>query len=120
MSLLHLILGSRTPVKGVLKRFGLPNWIATTDVNNLLHLFPFSLPYGGNVNRTTGAFGSRGSGGNFGSSGAYSGVIARGLDFYGASVWPENHYYKTYGFSVRCLVNYKAWETDICFLWSKL
>ena len=76
---------------------------ATTDVNNLLHLFPFSLPYGGGVNRTTGAFLSRGSDGYFWTSGAGSGVDARGLYFYGAAVWPESGHYKTYGFSVRCL-----------------
>ena len=61
------------------------------------------------MDRTTGAFSYRGSGGAFWSSGANSGVFARGLDFYGASAWPENNTYKTYGFSVRCLANHKAW-----------
>ncbi|MBR3264302.1 hypothetical protein IKF94_03715 [Candidatus Saccharibacteria bacterium] len=73
----------------------------TTDVNNLLHLFPFSLPYGGHVYPTTGAFYNRGSSGYFWSSGANSGVNARYLLFYGALVWPESYYYKTNGFSVR-------------------
>ena len=78
-------------------------WIATTDVNNLLHLFPFSLPYGGYVRRTSGAFGSRGSYGHFSIPGAYSGVSARNLAFGGASVKPEDSRYRTDGFSVRCL-----------------
>ena len=55
------------------------------------------------MDRATGAFGRRGSNGYFWSSGANSGVYARYLDFSGAYVWPENNYYKTYGFSVRCL-----------------
>ena len=71
--------------------------------NNLLHLFPFSLPYGGFVYRTAGVFGGRGSNGLFWTSGAYSGVFARSLNFSGASVWPERSDYKTNGFSVRCL-----------------
>ncbi|MBR3264189.1 hypothetical protein IKF94_03105 [Candidatus Saccharibacteria bacterium] len=71
--------------------------------SNLLHLFPFSLPYGGFVTRTTGAFGSRGSYGYFWASGANSGVNARYLVFVGAGVWPEYNNYKTLGFSVRCL-----------------
>ena len=58
--------------------------------------------------RTTGAFVSRGSDGYFWSSGAYSGVLARRLYFRGADVWPEINNYKTNGFSVRCLANYKA------------
>ena len=53
--------------------------------------------------RTTGAFGNRGSDGNFWTSGAYSGVNARYLNFNGVNVWPESDYYKTFGFSVRCL-----------------
>ncbi|MBR3263784.1 hypothetical protein IKF94_00915 [Candidatus Saccharibacteria bacterium] len=84
-----------------------------TNSNNLLHLFPFSLPYGGRVYRTTGAFANRGSYGNFWTSGADSGVNARALYFYDASVWSEGSPYKTYGFSVRCLANHEAWETDI-------
>ncbi|MBR3264192.1 hypothetical protein IKF94_03120 [Candidatus Saccharibacteria bacterium] len=71
--------------------------------NNLLHLFPFSLPYGGYVYRATGTFVRRSSGGYFWASGAYSGVFARSLSFTGADVWPENGSYKTSGFSVRCL-----------------
>ena len=78
-------------------------WIATTDVNNLLHLFPFSLPYGGYVGRSTGAFNSRGLAGDFWTSGADSGVYARSLNFYGAGVWPEYDFYRTYGFSARCI-----------------
>ncbi|MBR3263849.1 hypothetical protein IKF94_01270 [Candidatus Saccharibacteria bacterium] len=56
------------------------------------------------MGRTTGAFFNRGSYGYFWTSGAYSGVAARFLNFSGAYVWPEsNDYYKTVGFSVRCL-----------------
>ncbi|MBR3264191.1 hypothetical protein IKF94_03115 [Candidatus Saccharibacteria bacterium] len=53
--------------------------------------------------RTTGAFSYRGAAGYFWSSGAYSGVNARNLNFGGAVVWPESSTYKTGGFSVRCL-----------------
>ena len=54
--------------------------------------------------RATGAFSTRGSDGYFWTSGANSGVDARALLFYGAGVWPGYYYYKTNGFSVRCLV----------------
>ncbi|MBR3263878.1 hypothetical protein IKF94_01415 [Candidatus Saccharibacteria bacterium] len=68
------------------------------------------------MNRTTGAFNNRGSYGSFWTSGANSGVYARYLRFYGAYVWPEYNAYKTGGFSVRCLAQHKAWETDIYFV----
>ncbi|MBR3264190.1 hypothetical protein IKF94_03110 [Candidatus Saccharibacteria bacterium] len=55
------------------------------------------------MSRASGAIGARGSNGSFWTSGADSGVNARYLDFHGANVWPENSYYKTLGFSVRCL-----------------
>ena len=53
--------------------------------------------------RSTGAFYRRGSGGDFWTSGAISGVGARGLTFRDVNVWPELNSSKTYGFSVRCL-----------------
>ena len=56
------------------------------------------------MDHATGAFYSRGSAGYFWTSGANSGVDARALLFYGAGVWPGYYYYKTNGFSVRCLV----------------
>ena len=74
------------------------------QIYNLLHLFPFSLPYGGHVYRASGAFGTRGSGGFFWASGANSGVRARSLNFSVAYVSPERNSYKTGGFSVRCIV----------------
>ena len=55
------------------------------------------------MDRTTGAFNTRGSYGNFWTSGANSSVDARYLYFYDAYVWPEYNRYKTGGFSVRCL-----------------
>ena len=59
------------------------------------------------MSRTTGAFSGRGSYGGFWSSGAYSGINARYLHFYGAYVWPENNdAYKTNGFSVRKSLNF--------------
>ena len=89
--------------------------LAFTDnrINNLLHQFPFSLPYGGYVNRTTGGWGSRSTVGRFWSEGAYSGSVARSLNFYGAYVSPENNYYgyKTNGFPVRCVASQNT-QTD--------
>ena len=74
-------------------------------INNLLHQFPFSLPYGGNVARTSGGWSSRSTGGYFWSEGANSGSFARRLAFYGAGVGPESNDYKTYGFPVRCVAS---------------
>ena len=78
---------------------------AQTDnrINNLLHKFPFSLPYGGDVYRATGRWDGRSTGGNFWSTGAVSGSSARYLNFGGVSVLPGDSYYKTYGFTVRCV-----------------
>ena len=80
---------------------------AQTDnrINNLLHKFPFSLPYGGDVHRTTGGWSVRSTGGYFWSEGANSGSYARYLDFGGVYVWPEGDNYKTFGFPVRCVAN---------------
>ena len=78
---------------------------AQTDdrINNLLHKFPFSLPYGGYVDRTTGGWNDRSTSGAFWSEGANSGSGARDLYFSGVNVWPGNNYYKTAGFPVRCV-----------------
>ena len=78
---------------------------AQTDnrINNLLHQFPFSLPYGGNVYRITGDWNYRSTRGYFWSEGANSGSGAQYLDFDGAYVSPEVSNYKTYGFPVRCV-----------------
>ena len=81
-----------------------PKGTKTDDrINNLLHKFPFSLPYEGYIDRTTGGWGSRGTYGFFWSEGASSDAYARYLSFSGVDVWPENGYYKTYGFPVRCV-----------------
>ena len=72
-------------------------------INNLLHQFPFSLPYGGNVGRTTGGWRDRSTYGYFWSEGANSGSGARGLNFGDAYVYPEYNYYKTSGFPIRCV-----------------
>ena len=82
-------------------------FLAQTDnrINNLLHQFPFSLPYGGSVYRTTGGWDARSAYGAFWSEGAASGSNARYLSFYGAYVWPENGSYKTNGFPVRCIAS---------------
>ena len=78
---------------------------AQTDnrINNLLHQFPFSLPYGGNVSRTTGDWNNRSTSGFFWSEGAGSAASARDLNFNGVDVWPELSNYKTIGFPVRCV-----------------
>ena len=80
-------------------------FLAQTDnrINNLLHQFPFSLPYGGGVSRPTGGWYGRSTNGYFWSEGAYSGSNARYLAFGGAYVNPEDDHYKTTGFPVRCV-----------------
>ena len=80
---------------------------AQTDdrINNLLHKFPFSLPYGGYVFRTTGGWDYRSTRGYFWSEGASSGSSARYLGFNGAAVYPEYDVYKTYGLPVRCVAS---------------
>ena len=80
-------------------------------INNLLHKFPFSLPYGGNVRRATGGWNSRGTGGGFWSEGASSAANARGLNFNGVYVWSEGDDYKTYGFPIRCVAKGKQKTT---------
>ena len=80
---------------------------AQTDnrINNLLHKFPFSLPYGGFVTRSTGGWSYRSMYGLFWSEGASSGSYARDLYFDGVNVWPEYNTSKTNGFSLRCVAS---------------
>ena len=76
----------------------------STRVNDILHKFPFSLPYSGSVNRTDGKVYDQGTGGRFWSAGSVSAASARNLDVYGNYTYPEGSNYKTRGFSVRCAV----------------
>ena len=78
---------------------------AQTDnrINNILHKFPFSLPYSGSVARESGANVNQDTHGYFWSAGTNSATTARYLLFYGVSVWPEYNAYKTDGFTVRCV-----------------
>ena len=71
--------------------------------NNTLHGFPLSLPYSGYVDRTSGTTVNRGTGGLFWSAGANSATKSRHLNFAGSYVFPGANYYKTNGFSVRCI-----------------
>ncbi len=73
----------------------------STRVNDILHQFPFSLPYSGAVYRDSGATVTQGTDGNWWSQGANSGTNARYLNIAGNYTNPENNYYKTYGLSVR-------------------
>ena len=72
-------------------------------INNLLHKFPFSLPYGGYIVRVPGGWNNRGAYGVFWSEGADSDAVAHDLGFYDVYVWPEDGSYKTSGFPVRCV-----------------
>jgi len=74
-----------------------------TAANNTLHGFPFSLPYSGDVGRGSGSTVSRGTYGNFWSAAPSSSTNSRHLGFNGTAVWPEGSYYRTNGFSVRCV-----------------
>ncbi|MBQ6127373.1 hypothetical protein IJI69_01620, partial [Candidatus Saccharibacteria bacterium] len=74
-----------------------------TAANNTLHGFPFSLPYSGGVNRESGSTVDRGTSGYFWSAAPSSSTGSRDLDFSGTYVWPEDSYYRTDGFSVRCV-----------------
>ena len=73
----------------------------STRVNDILHQFPFSLPYSGHVNRTDGKVYTQGTDGYFWSAGSDSATLARYLTIYGNSTHPAASNYKTYGFSVR-------------------
>ena len=81
----------------------------STRVNDILHQFPFSLPYSGYVDSFAGDTANQGTNGRWWSQGANSGTNARGLYISGNYTSPEGNYYKTHGFSVRCVVFYRAW-----------
>ncbi|MBQ9403062.1 hypothetical protein IJU22_00610 [Candidatus Saccharibacteria bacterium] len=82
----------------------------STRANDILHKFPFSLPYSGDVGRTDGKVYSQGTGGYFWSAGSDSATSARYLSYDGNYTNPEYSYYKTYGFSVRCVVTISSGE----------
>ena len=76
----------------------------STRVNDILHKFPFSLPYSGYVNRDSGATVYQGTYGLWWSAGSNSSTYARYLAIGGNNTNPEHDNYKTHGFSVRCVV----------------
>ena len=76
----------------------------STRVNDILHKFPFSLPYSRYVDRVSGSTVNQGTDGHWWSAGSYSSRLARSLLIYGNYTYPENDSYKTGGFSVRCVV----------------
>ena len=75
----------------------------STRVNDILHKFPFSLPYSGDVRRTDGKVYYQGTNGYFWSAGSDSATNARYLYYLGNYTNPENSNYKTSGLSVRCV-----------------
>ena len=76
----------------------------STRVNDILHKFPFSLPYSGFVGRTDGKVDAQGTDGHFWSAGSDSTTSARYLTITSNYTYPELSGYKTYGLSVRCVV----------------
>ena len=73
----------------------------STRVNDILHKFPFSLPYSGYVNRVDGKVDNQGTNGYFWSAGSDSSTYARYLYVNGNDTDPVHDYYKTNGLSVR-------------------
>ena len=75
----------------------------STRANDILHKFPFSLPYSGLVYRESGATVYQGTYGYWWSAGSNSSTHARHLYISGSYTYPEVDNYKTYGWSVRCV-----------------
>ena len=82
----------------------------STRANDILHQFPFSLPYTGYVNRPTGKAGPF-DGGNFWTNAAEGAISAYALSYWSTKVYParssaspETDLLKTYGFTVRYIV----------------
>ena len=73
----------------------------STRVNDILHQFPFSLPYSGDVYRADGKVGRQSTRGYFWSAGSDSATNARLLYYNGNYTYPDGSGYKTYGYSVR-------------------
>jgi len=62
---------------------------------------PFDIFYGGYI--STGSLNGAGARGNYWSSAAYANNYAYDLTFYSASVYPSNNFWRSLGFSIRCL-----------------
>ena len=75
----------------------------STRVNDILHQFPFSLPYSGGVHRVSGATVGQGTSGYWWSQGANSNTYARRLYINGNYTYPEDNNYRTFGYTVRCV-----------------
>ncbi len=71
--------------------------------NDILHKFPFSLPYSGNVDRVSGATVRQGTNGYWWSAGSDSSTYARDLNILGNYTYLEGSNSKTLGFTVRCV-----------------
>ena len=78
-----------------------PNDQGSNRANDILHKFPFSLPYTGYVDRGDGKVYNQGTIGYFWSAGSDSATLARPLYYLGNYTLPEDSNYKTHGFSVR-------------------
>ena len=61
-----------------------------------------TLPAAGSRNYTSGTLGYRGSDGFYWSS-TENGSAAYTLNFYSSNVYPAHNYFRTHGFSVRCI-----------------
>ncbi len=72
--------------------------------NDILHKFPFSLPYSGGVDRGSGTITTQGVRGRFWSTESSSDINARYLIIFDNHIYPYNGDAKTYGFSVRCAI----------------
>ncbi|MBO7720168.1 hypothetical protein J6S35_00820, partial [Candidatus Saccharibacteria bacterium] len=78
----------------------------STRANDILHQFPFSLPYSGNVYSSDGKVINQGTAGYFWSAGSVSvgsDTYARYLRYFDIYTLPEFSSPKTSGFSVRCV-----------------
>ena len=78
---------------------GVNGYLVTSKINGNSIFLPCS-GYGGGT-----SWGIRGSNGGFWSSSFYSAVYARYLYFYSGGVYPQDNYYRFYGFAVRAVQN---------------
>ena len=95
---------STSPEPDITKAYGFSvRCVGSTRVNDILHQFPFSLPYSGRVYSVSGATVEHGTLGLWWSQGANSNIYARYLAIGGNYTGPEDNNYKTHGLSVRCV-----------------